>query len=173
MVALVLIGSHRDGSYSRKVAEAIAGMLEDARLGPPLQALPYFSQDLEPAPPAAVSRLRAAVGAADTVIIVTPEYNGTVPGVLANTLDWLSRPYRAGALSGKPVIAVAVSPGSRGGHGALAALCSVLDNVGATTVSTAAIAHVDALMAADAPREALTVHLGHVAELAAQDVAAA
>ncbi|NED60001.1 NAD(P)H-dependent oxidoreductase, partial [Streptomyces sp. SID10244] len=53
--------------------------------------------------PDGVATLRETVGAADAVLLVTPEYNGTIPAVLKNAIDWLSRPYGAGAVSGKPI----------------------------------------------------------------------
>jgi chromate reductase len=57
-----------------------------------------------------------------------------VPGLLGNALDWLSRPYGAGALRGKPVVAVAASPGGSGGARAVVALRTLLGNVGADVV---------------------------------------
>lgn len=60
-----------------------------------------------------------------------PEYNGTIPGLLGNAVDWLSRPYGAGALRDKPVLAVAASPGGVGGARAVVALRTVLGNAGA------------------------------------------
>ncbi len=133
MSVLVITGSARQGSYTRQlgaaVAEAAGGVL-----APRLTELPYFDQDLEPAPPAAVEALRGQVRDADLVVVVTPEYNGTVPGLLGNAVDWLSRPYGTGVLSGKRVVAVAASPGGVGGARALVALRTVLGNAGAELV---------------------------------------
>ena len=55
------------------------------------------------------------VGGADRVLAVTPEYNGTMPAVLNNAIDWLSRPYGVGAISGKPFAAVGATPTPYGG----------------------------------------------------------
>lgn len=134
MTVLVLTGSARTGSFTRALGSALTEALPDARLAPVLTALPYFDQDLEAAGPAAVEELRAQVAAADAVVVVTPEYNGTIPGLLGNAIDWLSRPYGQGALSGKPVLAVAASPGAVGGARAVVALRTLLGNTGAQLV---------------------------------------
>ena len=65
--------------------------------------------------PAAAAALREQVAAADRVLAVTPEYNGTMPAVLNNAIDWLSRPYGAGALVGKPFGVVGTTPTPYGG----------------------------------------------------------
>lgn len=136
MSVLVLTGSARTGSYTRALGEAVAAAVPGAVLAPRLTALPYFDQDLETTPPADVAALRAQVEAADALVVVTPEYNGTIPGLLGNAVDWLSRPYGAGALRGKPVIAVAASPGATGGARAVVALRTVLANAGAELVGS-------------------------------------
>ena len=134
MTVLVLTGSARRGSYTRALGEAVATALPDGELAPVLTVLPYFDQDLEADGPAVVEALRAEVAAADAVVVITPEYNGTIPGLLGNAIDWLSRPYGKGALSGKPVLAVAASPGGVGGARAVVALRTVLGNTGARLV---------------------------------------
>ena len=130
MNVLVLTGSARRESYTRQLGAALAEGLGGA-LAPRLTVLPFFDQDLEPTPPAEVQALRAAVDAADALVVITPEYNGTIPGLLGNAVDWLSRPYGAGALRGKPVVAVAASPGGVGGARAVVSLRTVLGNAGA------------------------------------------
>ena len=130
MNVLVLTGSARRESYTRQLGAALAEGLDGA-LAPRLTVLPFFDQDLEPAPPAEVEALRAAVAAADALVVVTPEYNGTIPGLLGNAVDWLSRPYGAGVLRDKPVVAVAASPGGVGGARAVVSLRTVLGNAGA------------------------------------------
>jgi NAD(P)H-dependent FMN reductase len=134
MTVLVLTGSARTASYTRALGEALAAALPDAELAPRLTALPFYDQDLDATPPPAVEALRAQVAAADAVVVVTPEYNGTIPGLLGNAIDWLSRPYGKGALRGKPVVAVAASPGGVGGARAVVALRTVLGNTGAALV---------------------------------------
>ncbi|NUP52812.1 MAG: NAD(P)H-dependent oxidoreductase [Catenulispora sp.] len=74
-----------------------------------LAELPYFDQDLEAEPPASVVDLRAKIAAADGVLIASPEYNYSIPGVLKNGLDWASRPYGESVLTGKPVAIMGAS----------------------------------------------------------------
>ncbi len=131
MSVLVLTGSARQGSYTRALGALVAEVAPDGALAPELTALPFFDQDLETAPPAEVVALRERVAAADLVVVVTPEYNGTISGLLGNAIDWLSRPYGAGVLRDKPVLAVAASPGQIGGARAVVALRTVLANAGA------------------------------------------
>ncbi len=133
MSVLVITGSARQDSLTRRLGEQIVATTPGAVLAPRLTALPFFDQDQEATPPAAVQELRAQVAAADSVIVVTPEYNGTIPGLLGNAVDWLSRPYadQPAVLRGKPVVAVAASPGGVGGVRALVALRTVLGNAGA------------------------------------------
>ena len=77
--------------------------------------IPLFNQDVEAeGTPEAVQRLRDAIAAADGVLVATPEYNAGMPGVLKNTIDWLSRPPGKSVLGGKPTALVGVTPGQLG-----------------------------------------------------------
>ena len=138
MSVLVITGSARQDSHTRRLGAQIADSMPGGVLAPRLTELPFFDQDIEATPPAPVQRLRAQVAAADTVVFVTPEYNGTIPGLLGNAIDWLSRPYdgQPSVLSGKPVVAVAASPGGVGGVRALVSLRTVLGNAGADVLET-------------------------------------
>jgi NAD(P)H-dependent FMN reductase len=133
MTILVITGSARQDSHTRRLGEQIVSTTPGGVLAPRLTEIPFFDQDLEATPPAAVQRLRSQVADAESVVFVTPEYNGTIPGLLGNTIDWLSRPYdgQPSVLRGKPVVAVAASPGGVGGVRALVALRTVLGNTGA------------------------------------------
>ena len=116
---LVLVGSLRAASVNRKLAEAAveaapAGVL--LTLYPGLADLPFYNEDLDTdAPPAAVGALREAAAASDAALVVTPEYNGSIPGVLKNAIDWLSRPYGDGALKDKPLAVIGAAQGRYGG----------------------------------------------------------
>jgi chromate reductase, NAD(P)H dehydrogenase (quinone) len=80
-----------------------------------LAEIPMFNQDVDDAgAPAAVVRLRQSVRDADGLLLVTPEYNHGVPGVLKNAVDWLSQPLRRSALEGKPTAIMGASPGLAG-----------------------------------------------------------
>jgi NAD(P)H-dependent FMN reductase len=115
----VLLGSTRAGSLNRRIAEhlrdnAPAGVTVDVVEG--LDTVPFYNEELdgETAPASAVA-LRESVAAADRVLAVTPEYNGTMPAVLNNAIDWLSRPYGQGAIVGKPFAAIGATPTPYGG----------------------------------------------------------
>lgn len=113
-----IAGSMRSASYSRIVLNCFAAKLPaDAafeRLD--IGIFPHYNEDLESAGlPGAVVAARASVAACDGVIIVTPEFNHGVPGVLKNALDWLSRPAFDSCFKGKPVMFASVAPGPMGG----------------------------------------------------------
>jgi NAD(P)H-dependent FMN reductase len=115
----VLVGSLRADSVNRQVAESLkaqapAGVEIDIVDG--LADVPFYNEDIDGAEaPAAAAALRDRVGAADRVLVVTPEYNATMPAVLNNAIDWLSRPYGQGAIVGKPLGVVGVTPTPYGG----------------------------------------------------------
>ena len=114
MNILMLVGSLRADSWTGQVAAAVGGLLparRPATVYAGLADLPHYDQDLDSdTPPAPVVAFREAVAAADALVVATPEYNGSVPGVLKNALDWASRPRGASALAGTPVAVVSVSP---------------------------------------------------------------
>jgi chromate reductase len=101
-----IAGSLRRDSWNRKLLEAAAALAPDdveVHISPLLGEVPFFNEDLNGNEPDVVLQLRAEVKAADAVLIVTPEYNGMVPGVLKNLLDWIAYPLFNCALMDKPV----------------------------------------------------------------------
>lgn len=118
MNVLVLVGSLREESTNRRLAATVGAHLPEgatATVYGRLDVLPFYSEDVDnPDGPEAVARFRAAVAAADALVVVTPEYNGTMSGVIKNAIDWASRPYGAGSIAGKPVAVLAASRSSRG-----------------------------------------------------------
>lgn len=112
-----IAGSLRQGSFNRGLLRA-ATELAPATLRITIHDLlpiPLYNADVESrGAPDAVGELRNAVRAADGLLIATPEYNHGVPGVLKNTIDWLSRPPQASALNGKPAAVMGASPGMTG-----------------------------------------------------------
>jgi chromate reductase len=116
----VVVGSLRKGSLNRKLANELvrlapAGLnFAFAEIG----ALPLYDQDVDEAPPQAWQDFRAAIGAADAVLFVTPEYNRSIPGVLKNAIDVGSRPYGQSAWARKPGAVVSVTSGALGAFGA-------------------------------------------------------
>lgn len=116
---LVLVGSLRADSLNHRIARTLqekapAGVVIEIAEG--LGEVPFYNEDLDGGQvPAAAQALRDQVAAADRVLAVTPEYNGTMPAVLNNAIDWLSRPYGQGALQGKPFAVVGATPTPYGG----------------------------------------------------------
>jgi chromate reductase len=95
------------------------------RLCAELDSVPLFNEDLENPPPATVQHLRREVAEADGLLIATPEYNHSFPGVLKNVIDWLSRNSHS-VLVGKPIAVIGASAGNWGTRLAQAALRQVL-----------------------------------------------
>ena len=117
---LALVGSLRAGSTNRQLAEAAVKHAPEGVevvLFEGLADVPFYNEDIDVAGnvPQAAAKLRAAAGEASALLLFSPEYNGTIPAVLKNAIDWLSRPYGAGALSGKPVAVVGTAFGQYGG----------------------------------------------------------
>ena len=117
----VLVGSLRKGSFSRRLAEALATLAPPSLQLTMLEIgdLPLYDADLDTdSPPAAWARFRAQIAKCDAVLFVTPEYNRSVPAALKNAIDVGSRPYGRSVWDGKPGAVVSVSPGAMGGFGA-------------------------------------------------------
>lgn len=114
---LGIAGSLRKASYNRSALRAAKTLLpEGATLDIfELDGIPGFNEDDEKSPPAQIVDLKKRIRAADAVLIVTPEYNYSVPGVLKNAIDWASRPYGDSAWAGKPVAIMSASVGAAGG----------------------------------------------------------
>lgn len=116
---LALVGSLRADSYNRKIVEAVRAQAPDGvtvEIAGGLDEVPFYNEDIDGEnPPAAAQALREKVAAADRLLLVTPEYNGTIPAVLNNAIDWASRPFKEGAITGKPTAVVGVSLGQYGG----------------------------------------------------------
>jgi len=141
MTVLGLCGSLRRDSYNRRLLAAAAEELPDATafaLFDDVARIPPYNEDLEPDhTPAPVQALRDAIAAANGILITTPEYNASVPGVLKNALDCASRPYPDSVLRGKPVIVAGASSGPSGAVLAQAELRRVLTAVGAHVLDLA------------------------------------
>ena len=117
---LALVGSLRAGSHNRQLAEAAVKLAPEGAevvLYEGLADIPFYNEDIdvEGGVPAAAAKLREAAQSADGFLLFSPEYNGTIPAVLKNAIDWLSRPYGAGAFTGKPVAVVGTAFGQFGG----------------------------------------------------------
>ena len=122
MKILLFAGSLRRDSLNKKFAREAQRLLS-ARPGVETEfvdlqplAIPVYDGDAEAAGgvPAGVQELARKISSADALVVSTPEYNGSIPGVLKNAIDWLSR-LKPGSLSDKQLLLLAASPGALGG----------------------------------------------------------
>ena len=117
MKILGIAGSLRVGSYNKMLIRTAVELAPDGMTVEPydLEGIPLFNADVEAeGDPEDVSALKEAIRSADGLLIATPEYNHSIPGVLKNALDWASRPPKPNALDGKPVAIIGASPGFTG-----------------------------------------------------------
>ncbi|MDO5500029.1 MAG: NAD(P)H-dependent oxidoreductase [Propionibacteriaceae bacterium] len=120
MNALILLGSLRADSFNALLARELVEMMPHgitATIYDGLAELPHYNEELDGnTVPAPVAAFRGALGRADAVIVVTPEYNGAVSSAIKNAVDWGSRPYGQGALQGKPAVVFSATGSPRGGQ---------------------------------------------------------
>ena len=140
-------GSLREGSYNSAALKTLKDMAPDALdislLS--LQNIEPFNEDVEAEGwPVNVARLRNEVQDSEGVIIATPEYNYSVPGVLKNAIDWLSRPTGKSPLTSKPVGLVGASPSKVGTARAQAHLRQSLYYIGMPLLPTGEVIISDA-----------------------------
>ena len=139
MRVLALSGSLRRDSYNTALLRAAAevapqGMVVELYEG--LATLPHYDADSDVgAGPEPVRDLRERIAAADALLVATPEYNGSIPGLLKNAVDWASRPFPGGALGGKTVAVIGASTGQYGGMWAQAELRKSLGVAGARALA--------------------------------------
>ena len=122
---LALVGSLRAASINRQIAQLAAEVAPEGvtvTLFDGLGDLPFYNEEIDNATneavehaPAPVEALRAAAADADAVLVVTPEYNGSIPAVVKNAIDWLSRPFGNSAVKDKPLAVIGGSFGQYGG----------------------------------------------------------
>jgi chromate reductase len=132
---LGISGSLRRDSYNSALLRAAADVLPpgaELEVFDGLKAIPpYDADDDIGGGPESVQRLREAIAEADAVLVATPEYNASLPGVLKNALDWASRPHATNPLRGKPAAVVGASTGMFGAVWAQAEGRKVLATIGA------------------------------------------
>ena len=128
----VIVGSLRKESMNKQLADNLARLGKDlftcnfVDLGD----VPMLNQDLEADLPAGVVRLKQSIKDSDAVLLVTPEYNRSIPALLKNAIDWASRPYGQNSWGGKPVAIAGLAPGNVGTAAAQAHLRSVITILG-------------------------------------------
>ncbi len=138
MRILAIPGSLRHDSHNARLLRHIAEQAPagvEVELWEKLKSIPPYDEDddVDPAPPA-VAELREAIAGADGLVIATPEYNSSIPGVLKNAVDWASRPRVSTPLQSKPVVVVGASTSSFGGVWAQVELRKVLAATGARVI---------------------------------------
>lgn len=137
MRILAISGSLRAGSYNTALARAASRVAPDdveVEIFDGLRELPLYDGDIESEEIAAVGWLRDRIDDADALLVVTPEYNGSIPGALKNAIDWASRPRGDAALRGKTVAVAGASSGQYGALWAIQDLRRVLGVAGARVV---------------------------------------
>ena len=114
---LTFAGSLRKGSYNKALVHAAVELApENVVLKVfDLEGIPPFNEDQLNNPPAKVVEFKDEIRSADALLIATPEYNYSIPGVLKNAIDWASRPFPGNPLEGKPVAVMSASTGRLGG----------------------------------------------------------
>jgi chromate reductase len=137
---LAISGSLRADSYNTALARAAAELVPEGvevELYHGLGLLPPYDQDLDQPgfdPPERVRDLRGRIEAADALFVVTPEYNGSVPGVLKNAIDWASARHRGSSFAGKSVAVAGATTGQYGAIWAQQDLRRVLGIAGARVI---------------------------------------
>lgn len=128
---VTIAGSLRKDGFSLKIANALAKLapasLKLEVITP--AGISFFNQDLEGAPPADWLAFREKLKSSNGVLLVTPEYNRSIPGVLKNAIDVASRPYGKSSFLGKPVGIISNSPGPLGGVSAAKHLQTILPGI--------------------------------------------
>ncbi|MGM1034052.1 MAG: NADPH-dependent FMN reductase [Bacillota bacterium] len=112
----LICGSLRENSYNRIIAQSLTDMVDSYQFRwIEINDLPLFNEDLEiSGVPETVTSFKIAIQDVDGIIIVSPEYNSGMPGVLKNALDWASRPRESAVLTKKPVGLIGATPGGMG-----------------------------------------------------------
>ena len=131
---LALAGSYRRGSFNQALVAAAREEAPERVVFSEfdLRQVPFYDGDVEAAGlPVEVERLKAAVSDADALLLVTPEYNSGLPGVLKNGIDWASRVYPDAPISGKLVAIMGATPGRNGTRTAQEQLRLVVGRTGA------------------------------------------
>lgn len=130
-----LVGSISSTSINRRLSEALVKLAPQAGITLteiPIAGLPFYSADHDADIPAEAAEFKRAIEAVDAVVLVSPEYNRSVPGVLKNALDTASRPWGQNSFAGKPTAVIGASIGqiaTAAGQQHLRLILSFLDSV--------------------------------------------
>lgn len=143
---LAFAGSTREGSLNKRLVVEAAQIAK--KMGANVTVInlkdypmPFFDEDLEKKEgmPSKAKELRKLMIQSQVILIASPEYNGSLSGVLKNAIDWTSRNENGGpsrdAYKGKKFAIMSTSPGSGGGDQSLAHLRAIIDSIGGTVIS--------------------------------------
>lgn len=129
----VIVGSLSEKSINRHLFHALATLGPGAQLSLveiPIADLRVYNRDFDADYPAEARALKSAIEASDAIILVTPEYNRSLPASLKNAIDWASRPWGTNSFNGKPSAVIGTSPGKTGTAMAQAHLRNILSHLG-------------------------------------------
>ncbi|MGO1236704.1 MAG: NADPH-dependent FMN reductase [Microbacterium gubbeenense] len=128
-----IVGSIGTTSINRALAGALVNLLPEGveAVEIPIKQLPFFSTDLEGDFPQVALDFKEQIESVDGVIIITPEYNRSIPGVLKNAIEWASRPYGNFSFGGRPVAVIGASQGGIATAAAQQHLKAILSHVNA------------------------------------------
>lgn len=131
-----IVGSISSTSINRRLAKALARLAPEGTtlVEIPIKDLPFYSPDFDADYPQVARDFKQAIADVDGVIIVTPEYSRSLPGVLKNALDWAARPWGQGSFNGKPTAVIGTSGGGIATAAAQQHLKAILSHYNAPTL---------------------------------------
>ncbi|GAA5036701.1 NADPH-dependent FMN reductase [Microbacterium fluvii] len=131
-----IVGSISSTSINRRLAKALERLAPEGTtlVEIPIKDLPFYSPDFDADYPQVARDFKQAIADVDGVIIVTPEYSRSIPGVLKNALDWAARPWGQGSFDGKPTAVIGTSGGGIATAAAQQHLKAILSHYNAPTL---------------------------------------
>ena len=132
-----IVGSISSTSINRRLALALAKLGHEAGVELveiPIKDLPFYSPDHDADYPQVALDFKKAIADVDGVVIVTPEYSRSIPGVLKNALDWAARPWGQNSFTGKPIAVIGTSGGGIATAAAQQHLKAILSHLNAPTL---------------------------------------
>lgn len=164
-----IVGSISSSSINRSLAEALAGLAPEGVefVEIPIKDLPSYSPDHDADFPQVARDFKQAIADVDGVVIVTPEYSRSIPGVLKNALDWSARPYGQASFDGKPTAVIGASIGGIATAAAQQHLRAILGHYNAVTMGqpegfiqvTPGLIDADGRITVESTREFLSFYL--------------
>jgi chromate reductase len=128
-----IVGSLSSTSINRRLSRALVKLAPEGvdLVEVPIKDLPFYSPDFDADYPPVARQYKDALAAVDGILLITPEYSRSIPGVLKNAIDWASRPYGTNSFGGKPTAVIGTSGGPIGAAIAQQHLKSILNHLDA------------------------------------------